>query len=153
MMPLYTAIGTLVVLLFIVIVWNIRTEKRLRKLFRGTKAISIENILTNALKTIEEHGSRLEAEESHGKVLSGQISQCLRNIVVKRYSAFNDGTAQNSFTLALVNDRGDGVILSSLYARERMSIYAKNIIAGKSQTELTDEEKVALAEALTKKTV
>jgi hypothetical protein len=34
-----------------------------------------------------------------------------------------------------------------------MSIYAKNIIAGKSQTELTDEEKVALTEALTKKTV
>lgn len=153
MMPLYIAIGSIGILLIIVIIWNIRTEKRLRKLFRGAKHISIETILTNALKTIEDHESRLEAGESHGKVLSGQISQCLRNIVIKRYSAFNDGTAQNSFTLALINDRGDGVILSSLYARERMSIYAKNIIAGKSQTELTDEEKVALTEALTKKTV
>jgi hypothetical protein len=141
------------ILLIIVIMWNIRTEKRLRKLFLGTKAISIENILTNALKTIDKHESRLNAEESHGKILSEQVSQCLRNIVVKRYSAFNDGTAQNSFTLTFINDRGDGIILSSLYARERMSIYAKNIIAGKSQTELTDEEKVALTEALTKKTV
>lgn len=153
MMPLYIAIGSIGILLIIVIVWNIRTEKRLRKLFRGTKHISIENILTNALKTIENHESRLAAEENHSKVLHEQISQCLRNAVIKRYSAFNDGTAQNSFTLTLINDRGDGVILSSLYARERMSIYAKNIVAGKAQTELTEEEKVALSEALMKKTI
>jgi hypothetical protein len=153
MMPLYAAIGSIGILLIIVIIWNIRTEKRLRKLFRGTKNLSIENILTNALKTIEDHDSRIAAEERHGKVLSEQISQCARNIVVKRYSAFNDGTAQNSFTIALINDRGDGVILSSLYARERMSVYAKNVLQGKAQTELTEEEKIALSEALNKKTV
>jgi hypothetical protein len=48
---------------------------------------------------------------------------------------------------AIVDDHGDGVILSSLYSRERVSIFAKPIIKGKPQYDLTEEEQKVLDEA------
>lgn len=47
----------------------------------------------------------------------------------------------------MLNEDGDGVVISSLYSRERMSIFAKPIKNGKSEYELTDEEKKSLAKA------
>jgi hypothetical protein len=47
----------------------------------------------------------------------------------------------------MLNEEGDGLVMSSLYSRERMSIFAKPIKAGKSTYELTAEEKEALEKA------
>ena len=47
----------------------------------------------------------------------------------------------------MLNEDGDGVVLSSLYSRERMSIFAKPILNRKSVYELTSEEKEALEKA------
>ena len=47
----------------------------------------------------------------------------------------------------MLNEEGDGVVLSSLYSRERMSIFAKPIKNGKSEYELTEEEKKLLEKA------
>jgi len=47
----------------------------------------------------------------------------------------------------MVNENGDGVVLSSLYSRERMSIFAKPVKNGKSEYELTTEEKEVLEKA------
>ncbi len=43
-----------------------------------------------------------------------------------------------------MNDEGNGVVMSSLYARDRMSIFAKPIVKGKSEFELSSEEKEVL---------
>jgi len=50
----------------------------------------------------------------------------------------------------MLNEDGDGVVFSSLYSRERMSIFAKPIKNGKSEYELTEEEKEALKKAKVK---
>ena len=47
----------------------------------------------------------------------------------------------------MVNEDGDGVVFSSLYSRERMSVFAKPIKNGKSEYELTSEEKNVLDKA------
>jgi len=47
----------------------------------------------------------------------------------------------------MLNEENDGVVLSSLYSRERMSIFAKPIKNGKSEYELTEEEQNALSKA------
>jgi hypothetical protein len=46
--------------------------------------------------------------------------------------------------MSFLNDEGDGVIISSLYARDRMSIFAKPIKGGKSEFELSTEEQEVL---------
>jgi hypothetical protein len=47
-----------------------------------------------------------------------------------------------------MNDEGNGVIMSSLYARDRMSIFAKPIVNGKSEFELSSEEKDVLDKSI-----
>ena len=47
----------------------------------------------------------------------------------------------------MLNEEGDGVVLSSLYSRERMSVFAKPIKGGKSEYELTGEETNAIKKA------
>ena len=51
-------------------------------------------------------------------------------------------------SIALMNDESNGVVISSLYARDRMSIFAKPITGGKSEFELSSEEKDVLAKAI-----
>ncbi|MGH7249434.1 MAG: DUF4446 family protein, partial [Minisyncoccia bacterium] len=55
--------------------------------------------------------------------------------------------SNQSFAIGMMNEDGDGLVLSSLYSRERMSIFAKPIKRGKSEYELTAEEKEALNKA------
>ena len=54
-----------------------------------------------------------------------------------------------SFSAALVDDAGDGLVLSSIHARGESRTYAKGIVAGSSEITLTPEEQQALAAART----
>jgi|GEM_PF-3019517 len=54
-----------------------------------------------------------------------------------------DGPAL-SFSLAMLDARGDGVVLTSLYGRDQVRLYAKSVQAGKAHIDLADEERLAL---------
>jgi hypothetical protein len=64
-----------------------------------------------------------------------------------RFNPFPDQGSNQSFAIGLLNEEKDGVVISSLYSRERMSVFAKPIKNGKSDYELTQEEKEALQKA------
>jgi hypothetical protein len=57
-----------------------------------------------------------------------------------RFNPFEDAGSNQSFAIGLLNEQGDGVVVSSLYARERMSVFAKPIQQHNSSHELTTEE-------------
>jgi hypothetical protein len=65
-----------------------------------------------------------------------------------RFNPFIDAGSNQSFAIALINDEGNGIVMSSLYARDRMSIFAKPIVNGKSEFELSSEEKDVLNKAI-----
>jgi hypothetical protein len=80
---------------------------------------------------------------SHGTV----DPRSLRNVAVVRYDALNEMSGQLSFSLALLNSRGDGVVLSSINGRAETRTYAKPIVAGKGGQELSPEEAQAVHSA------
>lgn len=65
-----------------------------------------------------------------------------------RYNAFRDTGSDLSFSLALLNEHNDGVVLNGIYARDMSNIYAKPIEGGKSKYALSDEEKQAIEIAM-----
>jgi hypothetical protein len=75
------------------------------------------------------------------------VRQSLRNVAVVRYDAFNDVGGRLSFSAAIVDDLGDGIVLSSIHARGESRTYAKGIVGGRSSITLTPEEQQALASA------
>ena len=81
--------------------------------------------------------------------LRADIAQALRHVAVVRYDAFGDMGGRLSFSAAVVDDRGDGLVFSSIHARGESRTYAKGIVGGGSDATLTPEEQQALAAART----
>ena len=70
--------------------------------------------------------------------------KALRDVAIVRYDALNEMSGQLSFSLALLNAVGDGVVLSSINGRAETRTYAKPIVAGVGQQELSPEEAQAV---------
>jgi hypothetical protein len=81
--------------------------------------------------------------------LRADLGQALRHVAVVRYDAFGDMGGRLSFSAAVVDDRGDGLVFSSIHARGESRTYAKGVVGGASDATLTPEEQQALAAART----
>lgn len=128
-------------------IWIIKTEKRLKKFFIGKKAKDLEDTIIS----LEEEITKLKkAKENHEQELgeiNGKLKKSIRGLETIRFNPFPDQGSNQSFAIGMLNEEGNGVVLSSLYSRERMSIFAKPIKNGKSEYELTEEEESAIKKA------
>src|SRR5690349_15883503 len=69
--------------------------------------------------------------------LRADLGQALRHVAVVRYDAFGDMGGRLSFSTAIVDDSGDGVVISSIHARGESRTYAKGVVGGTSDATLT----------------
>ena len=79
--------------------------------------------------------------------LRAEAAGALRHLAVVRYDAFNDMGGHLSWSLALLDDSGDGVVLTSIHGRSEARTYAKNLSAWTSQQQLSPEEEEAITHA------
>ncbi|HEY2297553.1 MAG TPA: DUF4446 family protein [Jatrophihabitans sp.] len=75
-------------------------------------------------------------------------SGALRRVALVRYDAFSEMSGRMSFSLALLDDGGDGIAISAITGRTDTRVYAKPITDGKGEHELSPEERQAVAAAL-----
>jgi hypothetical protein len=80
---------------------------------------------------------------SHGTV----DPRALRDLGIVRYDALREMSGQLSFSVALLNAMGDGVVLSSINGRAEARTYAKAVVAGQGKPELSPEEAQAVQSA------
>ena len=79
--------------------------------------------------------------------LKAENAQALRHVAVIRYDAFTDTGGQLSWSMALLDDSGSGVVLTSIQGRNESRTYAKNVAAWASETQLSPEEEDAISNA------
>ncbi len=79
--------------------------------------------------------------------LRAEAAGALRHLAVVRYDAFGDMGGHLSWSLALLDDGGDGVVVTSIHGRSDARTYAKNIAAWTSQQQLSPEEEDAVSHA------
>jgi hypothetical protein len=70
----------------------------------------------------------------------GELREALRHVSVVRYDAFGDMAGRFSFSAALLDDQGDGLILTSIHGRAETRTYLKGIKGGSSEVGLSPEE-------------
>jgi len=75
-------------------------------------------------------------------------ARSLRNVALVRYDAFEDIAGRLSFSLALLDDDGDGVALTAITGRADTRLYAKGISRGEGEHALSPEEEQAVHAAL-----
>lgn len=139
--------GVLFLLIAVALAFIIRVEMRLKKLFRGSKAESLEELMKSLSlhadhtdETIKDHFNRIET-------LRIKLEKQGHGIKLIRFNPFTDVGGNQSFAVGIVNSEGDGVVFSSLYSRERMSVFAKPVKNGTSDIELSPEEQNVITEA------
>jgi len=138
----------LVFFILVLIAWNIKNELRLRAFLKGKNAKSLESIVLETLEevaTLKDHDREII---KHIQTIDSRLLKTIRNTEVLRFNPFAEQGSNQSFAIALVNDEGDGVIISSLYSRDHVSVFAKPIKNGVSTYELSKEEIEVLEKSL-----
>lgn len=136
----YILSGIIVILL----IWMGVTEYRFKKFFAGTKARNLEEVMIELGSQMKDLKNTQEVINKHLLTVDGRLNKSIRSVETIRFNPFLDAGSNQSFAISFLNDEGNGVVMSSLYARDRMSIFAKPIIGGKSDFELSAEEKEVL---------
>jgi hypothetical protein len=88
------------------------------------------------------HGLRQEVA-----ALRAETGDALRHLAVVRYDAFGDMGGHLSWSLALLDDAGDGVVLTSIHGRSDARTYAKSIATWTCEQQLSPEEEEAITHA------
>ena len=127
--------------------WIIVTEKRLKRFFLGKKAKDLEETIVALEQNIEKLNKARENIEKEIVLLNSKLKKSIRGLQTIRFNPFPDQGGNQSFAVGMLNEEGDGLVISSLYSRERMSVFAKPIKNGASIYELSAEEKEALEKA------
>ena len=133
--------------LVILFLYTFYLDHKIILLTRGKSGASLEDIIKACIVSaakIEEQNKHIV---NHAITLEEKISHSLRNAQTIRYKAYEVNGSNQSFSIALVNEKGNGVVISSLHSHDRMSMFAKPIENYKSTYELTEEELDVLGRA------
>ena len=79
--------------------------------------------------------------------LKAEAGDALKHLAVVRYDAFGDMGGHLSWSVALLDDRGHGVVLTSIHGRSEARTYAKSIASWTCEQQLSPEEEEAITHA------
>lgn len=148
------ALILIIIILFIVTIINGksigRVEKRLRKLTRGNDNSNLEEIIKEYMDKIENAVQETEDAKKLYLDVQGKVDECLQNVSIIRYKAFEDVGSDLSFSIAMLDNNKNGVVITSIYGRDESTTYAKPIDKGISRYDLSNEEKTVLEGAVNK---
>lgn len=147
MYAIYALAGALLIAVvgFAIVLSNI--SRRLKKLTTGTNGKNLEDAIYQLMHDHEIFEGRVESVEEKNARIDREIKSSVRGIATVRYNAFADVGGRQSFATALLSEDGTGVVISSIYSRDRMNVYAKPVANFSSEYELSNEEAHALKEA------
>lgn len=128
-----------------------RRQKRLlnqyRVLLANGSPQDIETLLLSHATTVEQLSNRLEKLARQVASDEEKAERSLQRVGMLRYNAFRDTGSDQSFSVAILDGHGDGIVLTSLYGRTETRTYAKPLKAGKSSYPLSGEELAAINQA------
>ncbi len=120
-------------------------KKFMEKLGNGT---NIEEILEKHIDRINKTIAKNDELEKFCIKIDADIKNCIQKVGVYRYNAYKDTGSDLSFTVALLDEKNDGVVLNGIYSREMSNIYAKPVQNGDSSYKMTEEEMEAVKRAI-----
>jgi hypothetical protein len=80
--------------------------------------------------------------------VEGALRGTIAHRALVRYDAYNELSGRQSVSIALLDDTQSGIVLSCIHHRDQERVYAKAVVAGRAELELSPEEEEAVAAAL-----
>ena len=133
----------------------IAAHVRIRRMRRAYSVLQGDDTNASFVEAAARTGSQVEQlREEVAAVSTGledvrtDLADAIRHVAVVRYDAFGDMGGRLSFSAALLDDSGDGLVVSSINGRSETRTYAKGLKAGTSQAPLSPEEEQVVGWAL-----
>lgn len=150
------ALVVLTAIMFVFMVINdirlSRLSKRYRKFMRGSKDKNIEELLMSILDKVDNIEDKIKEMDSLYGKMDARIKKCVQKVSMARYKAFDDiETPALSFSIAMLDEDDNGVIITGIYGRNECTTYAKSIERGVPKYDLSNEEKNVLQDAMGKR--
>lgn len=134
----------IIVLLILVIRLNIKTKK----LMAGKNGRSLEQAFIYMQKELSDLQNSKEEIEKYLQQVEKRLSTSIRGFENIPFDAFSGmASGGKSFATAFINEKGDGIIISCLNARDHIRFFSKKVTKGKTEIELSSEEEKALTKA------
>ncbi len=124
---------------------------RYRHLLSGDRPQNLEELLLTLGERINKIETELKAVEERVAKMEEESINYIQRWALHRYQAFANTGGDQSFSFVLLDKKGDGVLVSSIFGREESRTYAKSIQGGKANYPLSDEEHEVLVKAIQKK--
>lgn len=124
-----------------------RLNGRLKKMLLGKNGADLENTITTMLKGMENLDARSGEMENYIIKMDERLRKSIQKIQTVRFNPFKDQGGNQSFATCFLDENGKGVVISSLYSRDKVSVYAKPVMKYQSEFELSEEEKEAIEKA------
>lgn len=144
-----TAIFLIILFVFLITIRKLnKTAQKYNTFMAGTEGDNLEKIILDNTKTLRQVLFEMNIFRERLEVVEDVSEKSIQKVGLLRFDAFEDMGGKQSFALALLNGKGDGVVLSSLYGREESRVYAKPVKGGLSEYTLSKEEEIAVQQAL-----
>ena len=141
-------LGIALIVLFIIslILWiNLMLfKKKFKQLMKGADGENIEKIMQHQQKAMEAHHETAEANRERMHQIENNLKNCVQRIGVVRFNAFDDIGSSLSYSVAILDDYQDGVVMTGIHGRYESTSYAKEIKRGVSGQHLSVEEVEAI---------
>jgi hypothetical protein len=143
------ALGVLALLLALLALRRTGFARRtLSELTIEGEAASGGRQLAKALAGVADHAARLSVSEGRLKELESATSRAISRVGHIQFQAYDDAGAGQSSSLALLDNGGSGVVITTLHARVGTRIYVKRVVDGAGETTLGEEERAAIEAAI-----
>jgi hypothetical protein len=141
-------VAGLILLVIGLVVALMKTNSRVSALLQGKDGKDLEDTMKTLITGINTLSERQDKNTSAIDILEKNIKSNISGVGIVRFNPFEGSSGSNqSFAVALIDDHGNGVIFSSLYSREKVSVFAKPVEKFNSSYKLTEEETKALGKA------
>ena len=141
----------LVLCLLLLVVMNLRLQSQVnrvqghyQRLARGGSGGSLEDVLDRHLDRIDETASRVADLDRMCREIEQTLDHTIQQVGIVRFNPFVDTGGDQSFSIALLDGTGDGLVISSLFGRSETRVFAKPVQKGQSKYTLTGEELEAI---------
>jgi len=121
-----------------------RADQRSRRFFSGKNGENLEDLILKQEKEIQKINQEIRDLYEASEKIYKLARKGIHRVGTIRFNPFKELGGNQSFSLALLNAKDSGVVISSLHSREGGRVYAKPIINGKSNFPLTEEEQQAI---------
>ncbi|MEG2251345.1 MAG: DUF4446 family protein [Bacilli bacterium] len=146
---LITISAFLILITLILLIKTSKLKRQYKSMFKGSSKKNIEKSIFEYYEKIDGFEEKFQVFYKDFNSLNSKIEKSIQKVGIKRYKAFEDIGSDLSYSIALLDNNDDGIILTGIFGRNETTTYAKPIDKGISRYELSEEEKEVLDNAIT----